>query len=406
MTQAEYEAIMARSLDNFSDKTYENLMRETLDRVSHAFDKRDGSMIYNAIAALCFEIAMMYGALDFVFDATYIDTAPREYLIQRAEDRSITPRPATGAIYFANIDRADPVEKGTRFSCEDQNFVVIPYPEEDTEVLRKEITLDGEEPQTRKRQLVQCETPGAIGNSYGGGDLVPIEYIDGLEKATLCESKLYSVGVDEEGTEEFRARVKEAMRSIAFGGNIADYTQKVLEIDGVGQVKVHPIWDGPGSVKLVIIGNDPANPTISDELLDDVQEIVDPIGNERGKGYGLAPIGHIVTIVKADETPVDVYLEVTRKIGVSTAEVKTAVTPVYKAYLASLAQKWSASGEGGVTVLPSIISYKILDDETCASLIESVDSITIGVGSTFYEAWENVSLTTDQVPVIGAVTVD
>jgi uncharacterized phage protein gp47/JayE len=402
MTQAEYEAIMERSLDNFSDKTYENLMRETLDRVSQAFDKRDGSMIYNAIAALCFEIAMMYGALDFVFDATYIDTAPREYLIKRAADRSITPRPATGAIYFANIDRADPVPKGTRFSCEDQNFVVIPYPEEETEVLRKEITLAGEEPQTRMRQLVQCETPGTIGNSYGGGDLIPIEYIDGLEKATLCESELYSVGVDEEGTEEFRARVKEAMRSIAFGGNIADYTQKVLEIDGVGQVKVHPIWNNAGTVKLVIIGNDPANPTISDELLDDVQEIVDPIGGERGKGYGLAPIGHIVTIVKADETPVDITFEVTKKIGVTDGEVKTAITPVLESYLASVVKKWSASGEGGVTILPSIISYKILDDETCASLIESVESIAINES----EPWANVTLTTDQVPVIGEVTVE
>ena len=197
MTQEEYESIMDRSLNNFSDQTYENLMRETLDRVSQAYDKRDGSMIYNAIAALCFEVAMLYGALDFVFDATYIDTAPREYLIKRAADRSLYPRPAKSAIYYANIDRADPVPAGTRFSVEDLNFVVIPYPEEDGEVLRKEITLDGETPKTRERQLVQCETPGAVGNSYSG-DLIPVDYISGLEKANLCESELYMVGIDEE----------------------------------------------------------------------------------------------------------------------------------------------------------------------------------------------------------------
>ena len=233
--------------------------------------------------------------------------------------------------------------------------------------------------------------------------MIPIDYVDGLGKAELCGSELYMDGVDEEDTEDFRARVKEAMRSIAFGGNVADYTQKVLEIDGVGQVKVHPIWNGPGTVKLVVTSNDLENPEITSELLDEISDMIDP---DAGKGYGLAPIGHVVTVENAEPAEVDVALEVTMKTGVTTGEVETAVTPVITDYFASLVKKWSATGESGVSVLPSVISYKILDDEQCAALIESVDSVTITANESTAAAWANVSLETDQVPVVGTITVE
>lgn len=445
MTKEEYESILAESLNNFSDRTYENLLRDTLSRVKQAYDKRDGSMIYNAIAALCFEIAMLYGALDFTFDATYIHTAPREYLIKRAADRSIEPHPATSAIYYADIDRADPVPEGTRFSVEDLNFVIIPFSDGS---LRKEVTMDGEETPTKERQLVKCETAGIVGNSYGGGTMIPIDYVDGLGKATLCSSDLYEDGKDEEETEAFRARVIEAMRSIAFGGNIADYKEKVLELEGIGQVKVHPVWnvDGVtpsvlsdadgiayartalgelfesegkdyltalvdlaeagkltlgGTVKLVVASTNPADPEPTTEKIEEVKELIDPVA---GEGYGLAPIGHVVTVSGVTPKAVDVDMEVTLKSGKTTSQVETAAAPVIEEYFESLVEKWADTGSESLSILPSVISYKVLDDPTCASLIASIDSIVITV-DTAAEAWANVPLSTDEVPVAGDLTI-
>lgn len=396
MTYEEYQGLLARSLDTFSEKTYENLMSETLDRVSQAYDKRDGSMIYNAIAALCFEIAMLYGALGFTFDATYIDTSPREYLIKRASDRSITPHPAKKAIYYADIERADPVSEGTRFSCEDMNFVVIPFSDG---ALRKEVTLAGEETSTKNRQLVECETAGIIGNSYSG-TLIPIDYIDGLGKAELCGSDLYQDGVDEEDTEDFRARVKEEMRTIAFGGNIADYKRKVLELDGVGQVKVHPIWNGAGTVKIVITSENPASPEPTVDKVSEVQNIIDP---SSGTGEGLAPIGHIVTVAGVTTKQVSVAMTVTLKGNSTAGQVETVAAPIIEEYFESLVKKWGDSD--AVTILPSVISYKLLYDPDCSALISSVDSITITVGSTAANAWANVTLGADEVPVKNTVSV-
>ena len=60
MTKEEYEGLLARSLDHFSDRTYENLMAEFLDRIDNSYDKRPGSMAYNSGAAKTFDEATIY----------------------------------------------------------------------------------------------------------------------------------------------------------------------------------------------------------------------------------------------------------------------------------------------------------------------------------------------------------
>ena len=79
----------------FETKTYEALLASALARVSSGIDKREGSMVMNGVAPSMAELAQLYIGLDFVFTATYLATAPREYLIKRAADRNMSPtRPA------------------------------------------------------------------------------------------------------------------------------------------------------------------------------------------------------------------------------------------------------------------------------------------------------------------------
>lgn len=100
----------------FESKTYEVLVKSALSRVSSALDKREGSMVMNGVAPAMAELAQLYIGLDFVFSATYIATAPREYLIKRAADRNMEPYPASAAVFRAEFNIEVPV--GTRFSCE------------------------------------------------------------------------------------------------------------------------------------------------------------------------------------------------------------------------------------------------------------------------------------------------
>ena len=106
----------------FEDRTYENLLTSALDRVSPTLDKREGSMLYNGVAPAMAELAQLYIGLDFVFTATYIATAPRDYLIERAKDRGLSPKAASAAVFRAEFNMEVPI--GARFSCEDLNFTV------------------------------------------------------------------------------------------------------------------------------------------------------------------------------------------------------------------------------------------------------------------------------------------
>lgn len=194
----------------FETKTYEALLASALARVSSGIDKREGSMVMNGVAPSMAELAQLYIGLDFVFTATYLATAPREYLIKRAADRNMSPYPPSAAVFRAEFNIEVPV--GTRFSCEDLNFVVT-------------ARMDtSEDTATGLSHRVTCETAGAQANGYTG-QLIPIEYVDGLTHAELVE--LLIPGDDEEDTEVFRQRVLDSFKSQAFGGNQADYIEKV-----------------------------------------------------------------------------------------------------------------------------------------------------------------------------------
>ena len=136
----------------FETKTYEALLASALARVSSGIDKREGSMVMNGVAPSMAELAQLYIGLDFVFTATYLATAPREYLIKRAADRNMSPYPPSAAVFRAEFNIEVPV--GTRFSCEDLNFVVT-------------ARMDtSEDTATGLSHRVTCETAGAQANGY------------------------------------------------------------------------------------------------------------------------------------------------------------------------------------------------------------------------------------------------
>lgn len=403
----------------FESKTYEALLASALSRVSSAIDKREGSMVMNGVAPSMAEVAQLYIGLDFVFTATYLLTAPREYLIKRAADRNMSPYPASAAVYRAEFNIEVPV--GTRFSREDLNFVVT-------------ARMDtSEDTTTGLSHQVTCETAGAAANDYAG-TLIPIEYVDGLTHAELVE--LLVPGDDEEDTEVFRQRVLDSFQSQAFGGNQADYTEKVTAMDGVAAVKVHPVWNEDispsslipsdavttwyegivstldtdvaawltaiytaaklkkltvgGTVKLVILASNNAAP--SDTLLEQIQTAVDPTQNA-GEGLGLAPIGHVVSVVGVGQTAVNITLNLTYATGWSWDAVQSYVEDVIDTYFEELAGQWSSSEY--LTVRISQIESRILSE--CSAMITDI-------GGTKINGTEaNLVLDADSIPVRGTV---
>lgn len=316
----------------YEDMTYENILYRTLSKVPKNMDKRQGSIIFDAIAPACAELAQIYIELDRIINESFADTQTREYLIRRAAEKGLKPYESTKAILKAefNID----VHIDSKFSLNELNYTII------------------EKLQDRVYKL-ECDTSGTCGNKYFG-DIIPVENIPNLQTATITE--LLIPGEDEEQTEAFRKRYFDSFNGESFGGNIKDYKEKVNAITGVGGVKVYPVWNGGGTVKLVIIGSDYNIPSV--QLINDVQEQIDPTLNG-GEGKGIAPIGHLVTVESVQETIVNIELNLIYQDGYTWNDVQKTIDTEIDKYFNELNSVWADTDN--IVVRISQIERRILD---------------------------------------------
>lgn len=351
--------------NRYANYTYENILAAALARVPNTLDKRQGSIIYDALAPACYLMAEVFMEMAELLDATFADTSTGEYLSLRTAEMGVNRQAATKAIRKGEFNTA--VAIGARFSINDATFIV-------TENL------------TGTDRKLECEQAGAIGNAYTGA-LIPIDYISGLTTANLTDVLI--PGEDEESDEALRLRYFENLASQAFGGNIADYKTKTKALAGVGGCKVYPVWAGGGTVKLVITDSNHLVP--STEVVDSVQEAIDPIAMG-GNGLGIAPIGHVVTVAAATGITVNVGVSVTLEIGYTWLDVEPYVEAAIEAYLASLRAVWDQST--ATTVRISQIESAILQ-------VTGIVDIT---GTTLNTVAANLVLNSPEIPLLGTVT--
>lgn len=361
----------------YEDQTQEVILSRMLSKVSDDLDKREGSIIHDACAPASIEVMLLYAMCDYFLKNTFGDTAEREFLIERAKERGLKPYPATYAVVKA-VFTPDSLEIaiGTRFSYDDLNYEVI-------------------EKVSAGTYLMRCETAGTVGN-MPAGTLLPIDYIAGLQTAELTEVTI--PGEDEEGTEVFRARYLASFDSQAYGGNIADYKEKVNAIEGVGGVKVYPVWNGGGTVKVVFMTSEYKPPTA--EFIDQVQTIIDPETNH-GEGVGIAPIGHVVTVVGAANSAINIGLHLTYSSG-SFVDYEEDIKQVIDDYFFELNQTWEQTqiatteqvSNTGLVVRISQIETRIL----------GISGITDIEHTTLNGEESNLTLGVDELAVRGVVT--
>ncbi len=346
----------------YENLTYEVLLERMLDRIPNTIDKREGSVIYDALAPAAAELAQIYIEADVIMNEAFADTASRVYLVRRAAERGVAPRAASRAVLRGEFNVNIPI--GARFSMGNLNYAVT-------------------EQMTGFQYKLVCETPGVEGNR-NFGTLLPLDYIDGLSRAELTE--LLIPGEDEEDTEQLRARYFSTLDSQAFGGNVTDYRQKVNEIPGVGGLKVYPVWNGGGTVKLVIINSQFGKP--SEELVLEVQSTIDPLGNQ-GSGAGLAPIGHSVTVAGVEGQQVDIGTVISYQQGWTWQDVKNYAEAVIDEYFLELSRNWADSQN---------IIVRISQIETRLLNVPGVLDIS---GTRLNGAEQNLVLDKDSIPVRG-----
>lgn len=396
----------------FQNVSYEGIRERMLSKVSDKLDKREGAVIFDAVSPAALELMAVYIELERIIDEAYGDTASREFLILRCKERGIAPYPAENAILRGEFSPADVDVTGKRFSLGELNYIAE----------RK--IADGV-------YEVRCETAGAVGNRFFG-EMIPIDYVDGLESAAI--TCVLIPGEDEEDTEELRERYFGSFDARAFGGNRADYIEKISAIAGVGGVKVTPVWNADirpaelvpsesvcawfesnsdalteevrawvtpvmaaaksgklttGGCVLVTLLDSEYN-TASAALVERVKEALDP-SESAGEGMGLAPIGHVVTVRSAVGVTVNVTANITFESGYGWDNLQSSIDGAVSGYLLELRKAWESGGSTIVRI--SQIETRILDIE---GVVDIADAAVNGAAA-------NLTLAANEVPVMGEV---
>lgn len=319
-------------------ESYEVLMETKLAMIDDKRDKRQGSMIFDAMAPNAAETATFYSELQMLENRTFADTATGMDLTRRCEERGVFRKPAVKATFYGTFTNQNgetyTLQKGERFFLEEFYYQVLFLDE------------DG------KRYVLECETAGECGNSYLG-TLLPVSHLEGLAKATLTE--LRTDGEDEESDEALRKRYIESFLGDAFGGNVSDYKQKVGAMQNVGALKVEPVWNGGGTVKLVVIDQGWKAP--SAEELKQLQNQIDP--QQKGLGEGIAPIGHKVTVEGVTEVGCTIKMQVIWQQDADQEQSKLEMKKQMEAYLLELRKNWA--DETHVVVRSSYLEAAVLN---------------------------------------------
>jgi uncharacterized phage protein gp47/JayE len=280
----------------FEDYTYERLLADVLSNAPRGIDTRQGSIFYDAVAGPLFKIAKLYTDLDLIMGLCSIATATDDALDMRAGEFGLTRLAATRAKYHATFEGVAP-EAGERFYY-DGNYFVLRYHEE------------------RDLFYLEAEAAGIGGNGIDNGTpAVPVNHIAGLVSATFGD--IYEYGTDRESDENLRKRVKDKVAGPAENGNRQHYKTWCESIEGVGRARITPLWNGPNTVKAVLI--DSIGRPCSELKVAEVQKEIDPadkgmtvtIGDRTytvgdGLGNGLANIGAHFTAVGASPLEITV----------------------------------------------------------------------------------------------------
>ena len=216
-----------------------------------------------------------------------------------------------------------------------------------------------------------CTVSGSAGNVKAGAiNRFPVT-LPGL--TTVENITDFTGGYDAENDADLLERYLGKVSRPNVSGNKYHYIEWAKEVSGVGDVRVIPLWNGAGTVKVVIVDAD--NRPADAELIEKVKTHI-----EENR-----PIGAEVTVVSATPITVNVSVKLTAD---DTADIQTSIETALKSYLSNDALK------------RSYISYAKI-----GSLILSVPGVEDYTDLKVNSGTANIQIADGAVPVLGSVVI-
>ena len=340
----------------YEDITPETIKADILDGID-LWDTGVGSFAYTLIAPVGYELWKYYTQLEAMVSMVFPDETSGLWIDKHANQYGIERKPGEKArcsITFSGTS-GTVIPAGKVFLNEEGRRYT----------LDEAVTLAG----GTGTGALTAEEAGAAYNT--GENTITIQQTP-LRGLTGWTTTAAAGGVDEETDESLLERYYDRLRKPATSGNVYHYEQWAREVPGVGAVRVIPLWDGPGTVKVVIAGD---GYTVPDSEV--VTAAADHIEEQH-------PIGADVTVEAAEAKEIDLYANI---LADGDADiVKANAEEAARRYLAGLREQWR-TGE-------VVVRYS----EMMAALVEA-DGV-IDVGNLLINGGTS-NITSDDVPVEG-----
>ena len=216
------------------------LRNNFLDNLKNPLSKMEGTFNFGIAATFGITAEEVYKELEFWEKQTFIDTATEdEYVDKHALMFGVKRRLGTKAKGILKVT-------GKANSIIEENTIFLNRDGIKYKSLRKEYLS----PTGIAEIEIECLSEGKIGNA-AIGEITTFEIQNSNIYSVINEKEIIN-GYDKEPNSILVARAKEKATRPAHSGNIYDYEQWAKQVDGVGKVLVKPLWNGNGTVKVLV----------------------------------------------------------------------------------------------------------------------------------------------------------
>lgn len=299
---------------------------DILERLKAAIQTKEtlieGFFTMTNLRAVAQEFNLAYAEMDHIEHNYVLTTATGRFLDDRAVDYGIERKlalKAHGRVTFTGSEEVE-IPAGTVVIGGGERFQTL-----------RHVKIAGGTASVEAEAL----NAGARGNIPAAAVHQMETLLGGVMGVTNEEA--FAGGTDTEGDESLRARIFEKIRKPITSGNVNHYKFWASSVAGVGRVKIMPLWNGPGTVKVSILN---AQGGAADaDLIRKVQDYISPAP---GTGEGEAPVGAIVTVSTAKELQITVEVEGVQLDAQATGgmdAVRGEAEKAVREYLLSLAYK-------------------------------------------------------------------
>lgn len=292
-----------------NSKTANGILSRMLQNMPAEYNKEVGGFVYDILKPVATELENEYKEIDANMRRILIATAEGDDLDAALEELGYKRKKATFASGYVTVSGSVGATVPAGALVAKGKCVYI--------IQEAAKLTDGTATVPIKAQEAGSASNAEVGTvNYFPVTLENIISVTNTEKITG--------GTDKESDGDYRERYYYFLDHPVTSGNIYEYEQWAREIDGVGLAKCYKLWNGPGTVKVVITSAalEPALPKLVEAVYNHIEE--------------QRVVGPTVTVVSAELIALNISADVVLNDGYLLSDVQEEFKAALTAYFKNL----------------------------------------------------------------------